>query len=48
MIDADPGQTVAEITTFASRLRPDMEALFYYAGHAVQWNGANFGPENLR
>ena len=41
-IDADLGQTLAAMTTFASRLRPGMEALFYYAGHAVQWNGANF------
>ena len=42
VIDADLGQTLAAMTTFASRLRPGMEALFYYAGHAVQWNGANF------
>ena len=42
VIDADLGQTLAAMTTFARRLRPGMEALFYYAGHAVQWNGANF------
>jgi uncharacterized protein len=42
VIDADLGQTLAAMTTFAGRLRPGMEALFYYAGHAVQWNGANF------
>jgi TPR repeat protein len=42
VIDADLGQTLAAMTTFSSRLRPGMEALFYYAGHAVQWNGANF------
>jgi TPR repeat protein len=42
VIDADLGQTLAAMTTFAGRLRPGMEALFYYAGHAVQRNGANF------
>lgn len=42
VIDADLGETLAAMTTFAGRLRPGMEALFYYAGHAVQWNGANF------
>ncbi len=42
VIDADLGQTLAAMTTFAGRLRPGMEALFYYAGHAVQWKGANF------
>ncbi len=42
VIDADLGQTLAAMTTFARRLRPGTEALFYYAGHAVQWNGANF------
>ncbi len=42
VIDADLGQMLAAMTTFAGRLRPGTEALFYYAGHAVQWNGANF------
>ncbi len=42
VIDADLGQTLAAMTTFAGRLRPGTEALFYYAGHAVQWKGANF------
>ena len=35
LIDADREQMINGIATFANRLRPGAEAVFYYAGHGV-------------
>lgn len=42
LIDADREQMINGIATFANRLRPGAEAVFYYAGHGVAVNNVNY------
>ena len=42
VVDADLGETLAAMTTFAEPAAPGHGGAVLYAGHAVQWNGANF------
>lgn len=42
LIDADREQMINGIATFANRLRPGAEAVFYYAGHGVAVDNVNY------
>lgn len=42
LIDADREEMVAAIATFAKRIQKGSDAVFFYAGHGVQINGANY------
>ncbi|MGI9498927.1 MAG: caspase family protein [Geminicoccaceae bacterium] len=42
LIDADREQMINGIATFANRLRPGAEAVFYYAGHGVAIDNVNY------
>ena len=42
LIDADREQMINGIATFANRLRPGAEAVFYYAGHGVAVENVNY------
>ena len=38
----DRGEFLAQVQEFAAQLKPETQALFFYAGHAVQIRGENF------
>src|SRR3546814_17930373 len=40
--DASNGQISAALQAFAERLTPGAVAVFYYAGHSIQFDGRNF------
>src|SRR3546814_18122702 len=40
--DASNGQISAALQAFAERLTPGAVAVFYYAGHSIQFEGRNF------
>lgn len=42
LIDADREQMINGIATFANRLRPGAEAVFYYAGHGIAVDNVNY------
>jgi uncharacterized caspase-like protein len=42
VIDADRGQMVEAIRAFGRQLQAGGVGLFYYAGHGIEWRGANY------